>query len=206
MLPIPFLNTLPVVAREGDDPARDALVAKADDHLREWGDETIGLLDLMRPDRCRASTLDSLADFLNAAVDETDSDAIKRQKIFSAIKWHKRQGSWSGDVKPKLDTITGGDAFIVSEIESPYWVLNVGILEPAFFWSAFGFKSENGFDGIILDAGGGGVDEPGVIYIDLSVQTLTGGQLDSIRETLRDSVPAYYRVFIRWEAGEEEIG
>lgn len=194
-LPTPFKEFIP--RAYWDDPLSDVLAAKADEHVGEWRDDVLALAQLIDPARIPATLLDELGYTLNAGLFQADNERAKREKIRSAIQGHKKRGSWADDAKPKVDAIAGGDAQLYGNVGDAWWVLSVGLEGTGSpYWSAFGYDSESGFDGIILVGAGDEAVFPGNIRIDVDNSGLTADQVEQIKLELADVAPAYYRVIL----------
>ena len=107
-LPVPFKDFIP--RAYWDDPLSDVLATKADEHLEDWKADICNLSELIDPARIPAMFLDELGYYLNADLLPTDSERTKREKVWGAVEAHKRRGSWTADIKPKIDAIVGGNA------------------------------------------------------------------------------------------------
>ena len=192
MLPVPFKTFIPKIYWQ--DEKSDTLATEAEEHIEEWEQDVCQLEWLRQPERCPTGLLDELGYWLAAGINVQDTETEKRIKIATAVAAHKARGSFNFDAKPKVDAIAGGDSVIWSDVSEAWWVLTDGtsVLD----WSAFGFDSSEGFDGIILAGTGDEVIFPGNIRIDVDNATLTSAQVASLVLTLQDVAPAYMRVIL----------
>lgn len=198
MLPTPFVNYIPKYLNR--DTALLALATKIDEHLALWRSDVLDLNTIIDPVRMPEAILDDVGEYLSAGIVNQDSERIKRQKIWDAISSHRLRGTWQFDVKLVVDRIAGGDAQLVSDLTDAYWVLTDGTT--ANNWSAFGFQSLQGFDGIILTGGGDEEIFPGNVRIDVDNATLTPAEVEQIKAEILESA-GYLRIMLGYlVAGE----
>lgn len=198
MLPTPFVNYIPKYFNR--DAALVALATKIDEHLALWRADALDLNTIIDPVRMPVAILDDVGEYLSAGIVNQDSERIKRQKIWDAISSHRLRGTWQFDVKLVVDRIAGGDAQLVSSLTDAYWVLTDGTTVNN--WSAFGFQSLQGFDGIILTGGGDEEIFPGNVRIDVDNATLTPAEVEQIKAEILESA-GYLRIILGYlVAGE----
>lgn len=198
MLPTPFINYIPKYFNR--DAALQALATKTDEHLALWRSDALDLNTIIDPVRMPETILDDVGEYLSAGIVNQDSERIKRQKIWDAISSHRLRGTWQFDVKLVVDRIAGGDAQLVSNLTDAYWVLTDGTTVNN--WSAFGFQSLQGFDGIILTGGGDEEIFPGNVRIDVDNATLTPAEVEQIKAEILESA-GYLRIILGYlVAGE----
>ena len=198
MLPTPFINYIPKYFNR--DAALTALATRIDEHLALWRSDALDLNTIIDPVRMPEAILDDVGEYLSAGIVNQDSERIKRQKIWDAISSHRLRGTWQFDVKLVVDRIAGGDAQLVSSLTDAYWVLTDGTTVNN--WSAFGFQSLQGFDGIILTGGGDEEIFPGNVRIDVDNATLTPAEVEQIKAEILESA-GYLRIILGYlVAGE----
>ena len=202
-LPLPTDRYIPKLYPR--DSLLAALTDKMDEHIEAWRDDAASLAWLHQPERCPADLLDELGYWLAAGLDDNDTDRQKREKIAMAVQGHKRRGSWSEDAKAKVDAIAGGDSELWTEETEAWWVLADGTGPSTYNWSAFGFDSSEGFDGIILTGAGDEWVFAGNIRIDVDNAGLTTAQVEELKHELRDVAPAYFRVILGYESAGEFV-
>lgn len=203
----PFKNYIPVIFR--DDPKTDALAAKADEHINEWKQDLRDLERIMRPDETPSKYLDELNELLSANFKPYDDDYTRRKKIQTAILKHKYRGSFSLDVKGRLDLITGYSSRILKEDDvaifgTDDWILlsDGGVADSQVgtkYWAAMGVDGIDDDLGIAL-SGGEEVWVKVNCYIDMhegiNTAVLTSDVLDACELEMEDARPAYYKIFL----------
>lgn len=199
ILPVPFKEFIPKIYHE--DPLSDALAEKADETIERLFSSTDGISFLRDPARAPAVALEEFGLMLEAGFVPGDSDSIRRQKIATAVEGHKRRSTWMNDAKPKVDAVAGGDSQLFGVASDAWWVFTDGTDAASTDWSAFGFDSENGFDGIILSGAGDEGVFQGNIRIDVDNAALTAEQVEQIKFSIEDSAPAYMRVILGYVSG-----
>lgn len=201
MLPIPFERAIPSAYKEVGGEALDALTSKADEHLKAWRNDLIELAYIYVPERTKSQYLGVLGNFLNADVRPANTDRQKREKITNAITRHKQAATWVFDVKLIVDTYAGGDSSLLFDISEAWWVIADGTEPSAYDWSALGYESEQGFDGIIVTGAGDEPIFPGNVFIDVDNSSLTTAEVEELKVELQPSVPAYFRVILGYVSG-----
>jgi hypothetical protein len=201
-LPIPFKRYIPRLY--WDDPNSDILADKADAHLEEWKLDICRLSWLYQPERCPSELLNELGAWMNAGIAPGDSDDSKRKKILTAVQGHKRRGSWTQDVKPKIDTVAGGDSSLLSSpSNNGDWILLGGTEYPeTYYWATMAGDGTDDSLGLVLIGSALELGVAGNIYIDVDNASLTPAEVAEIVFTLElDIVPAYYKVHIGYIDG-----
>lgn len=197
MLPIPFVDFIPKLLRDHLGPGGAAFVAKMDEILTSLSDDAINVDRLVDPVRVPADLLDVFGAMMAAGLNDQDGETEKRAKIAKAVQGHRNRGRWDKDVKPKVDSVAGGNAQIFRAIDEDDAIFTGdGRTPPAFFWATF---STDGIDpdlGESLIGSGLEVEVAGNVYIDVDNPSLTADQVAQIVTDLADSVPAYYKVHI----------
>jgi hypothetical protein len=178
----------------------DKLIAfreKMDSIMTDLENDTLGLNDIIDPFKCPPNILSYLGDYLSAGIVENDSEAVKRNKIATAVASHKKRGSFVFDVKPKIDIIAGGDSAIYTGVGGDDWIIpGDGMTPTDFYWSALGADGIDDDLGISLIGAGDEVEIAGVIWIDCDNNFLEWEDLESIKLSIEDSIPAYYIVVL----------
>lgn len=200
MLPIPFENFIPSFFTRDDKLT--ALSDKTDEMLEEWKQDVLDLNKIIDPVRIPSLYLDDLGDYLNANLLDTDTDRQKRKKIVSAIESHKNNGTWADDIKPKIDNLIGGDASLYSSIDSDDFIVMGGeSSEPDYYWATMGVDGIDDDLGIAVIGEGDEVEIAGNIYIDVDDSTLTFAEVETLKDTLDGSIPAYYAIYLGYTSG-----
>lgn len=205
MLPIPLRDNIPALLRAKLDESQSGtdLIDQLEEYVLEWSEETFNLVYLKTPERCPASFLDELGNYVNAGITNLDEERTKRQKIRSAVKGHKLRGTWEADVKPKVDAIAGGDSQIFTPSNQADWImLGAETSDPDVYWATMGMDGVDDDLGIDLVGSFEELVIAGNIAIDVDNASLTSDELDNIVATLElDILPAYYRINIGYVDG-----
>lgn len=202
MLPIPLLKYIPKVFADKSRSDTVAMCTEADRQLALWLVDIQNLYYLQDVDRCPAKFLDQLGYIVNAGIKNTDSETIKRQKIYTAIQTHKIRGSWEDDAKLRIDAITGLDAVIYRGYEADDWILcGDGVVEVDTMLALLGEGVDADYLGMSLLGEGTEIEIAGNIYINchdgVTSSTLTAAQIAAIVDEIStDVVPAYMRVYL----------
>jgi hypothetical protein len=200
MLPIPFINYIPIFFERDDKLI--AFADKIDEFLIGIKDDTIGLNDLLNPFKAPVQVLDYFGDYFNAGINIFDSEHTKRIKIATAIQSHKKRGSFVFDAKPKIDAIAGGDSQILKTFGADDWILTGDGLTPsAYYWAAMGTDGIDDDLGILLVGSGDEIIVAGNIFIDVDNNSLTAEEQLRIRIELEDIAPAYMIVHVGYLDG-----
>lgn len=199
MLPKPFLKFIPKIFRE--DTKAIAMANKIDTHLAEWGKDVIDIKRFHRPDEMPSQFLDEAGYELAANILNTDSETIKRRKIYNAISTHKLGGTWKYDLKVKIDNITGLSAALYYPTHTADWILSGDGVTENDYEATMGVDGIDDNLGIDLMGDGTEVEIPGNVYINchegITDPVLSVDQLKQIRaEIISDVLPAYYRLYL----------
>lgn len=201
MLPIPFEKYIPEYFKR--DEKLISFANKVDYWLESFKVDTLCINDMVDPVKIRNNLLIELGYLLDAGINQLDSDRVKRQKITTAVKGHKKRGTWADDAKPKIDAIAGGDSKIISGVGGDDWILTGDGETPlSYYWAVMGADGIDLEQGISLIGDGAEIEIPGNIFIDVDNESLTEEQVnDIVLELENDVVPAYYRVIIGYVDG-----
>ena len=193
MLPTPFEKFIPKIYRR--DSGLVAMSDKADTHISDWKADILRIASFIDPARIPNNLLVEVGDMLSAGIGAEDSDRIKREKIVNAVVGHKQRGLWVEDVKPKVDAVAGGDAQLFPVVgQDDFILVGDGNTPSTHFWSILGGDGAATDYGIRLVGEGEENVLKGVILIDVDNSLLFAAEVDQIRLTIEDSVPAYYIV------------
>jgi hypothetical protein len=195
MLPIPSRDYFPTAFRDGDDLTRDAFHSKLDSINGDSSDEAKSLFHLNDPARVSAACLDALGEFLAAGLLPVDSEAMKREKIASAVETHKLRSLWVS-LKAIVDATTGYSAVVFGGAASD-WSVRVGDLVA--YVAGFEWMLRGGSAGVGIIRTGSGAESiiPGNIYVDVGTSGLTAGQVAQIvASIISDVASVYYRIFL----------
>lgn len=194
-LPIPFIDYIP--AGFTRDTKLIAFADEVDKVLNAILDETKELDNLFDPARTKAVVLDALGEYINAGVNDNDSEGIKRLKIYQAVASHKVRGTFIYDVKPKIDNIAGGDSVIFRAIdEDDFIFVGDGLTPSAYYWAALGCDGIDDGLGPSFIGSGMEIEVAGNVYIDVDNNALTAAEQTAIELDISDSVPGYFYVHI----------
>ena len=195
MLPIPFERYIPKFFTR--DAKLTAFANEVDTVLQGIIDETKELNNIYDPARTKASVLNLLGEYLNAGIQDGDSEDIKRQKIYQAVATHKVRSTFEFDVKIKIDNIAGGDSQIFRAIdEDDFIFVGDGLTPSAYYWAALGADGIDDGLGPSFIGSGMEIEVAGNVYIDVDNSSLSAAEQEQIRLDIADSVPAYYYVHI----------
>ena len=201
MLPRPFVNYIPTFLNRNDTLL--ALANKIDEHLDEWQQDVLDLNTIIDPARMPVSILDDVGQYLTAGILSSDSERVKREKIWNAIQSHQLRGTFQFDIKPTIDTITGLDASIFSGFDnSDFIVLGNEAADPDVFWATMGIDSVDDNLGIDMVGAGDELVLAGTILIDL------GGLFNDIAAlelATVDKIPVYFNVVFGYVVNNEFI-
>lgn len=170
MLPLPFIDYIPQQLRQNINAQGQAFVDKIEELLTDISEEVLALYWLKLPERCPAKFLDELGFWLSAELNNFDTERDKRKKIYQAIEIHKRQNSWTQDLKIKCDNITGYSAQIIKALGTTgKWVLiGDGTTPSTYKWASLG--ADDGTDpdlGLALIGDSADIEQRGNIFINL---------------------------------------
>jgi hypothetical protein len=204
MLPIPSIDYIPKIFKDKSSVETLALTDKIDENLLLWLQDVKDLENLLDVDRCPENFLLYLGNMLNAGATSFDSDRGKRQKIHSAVKTHKKRGSWIDHAKIVIDAVTGYSSSRFTVMDSDDWILcGDGLVETGTDWSLLGGDGTHPY-GMSLLGAGDEVEIWGNVYINchegVYTSTLTAEQIETIVFNISDDiVPAYVRVYLGYE-------
>lgn len=206
MLPVPFLDYIPKLFRDNLQTETTALCNKADTHIELWKNDILNVQYLLDPDRCPSAFLSTLGAYLSAGIKSTDSDSVKRKKIYYAIETHKLRSTWDGSAKIIIDAITGLDARLINSRafmdDMTIWVECDGVNNVGMKWAPEGCGDDAVYKGIKESCPGGDIEPEiaGLIYIDchygVNVSTLTAAQIAEIVDNYQDIAPAYMIIYL----------
>lgn len=203
LLPIPTIDHIPPYDRA------EHLCNKMDKIFSEVQEEIIGLKHIADPFACKSVVLDVFGKMVNANMRKTDSEDIKRHRIYSAIKDNKLFGTWLR-VKSLIDSICHGDAKLVFQEPNDTWMLcGTAQMEESSrsTWACLGLdqqSAENNMYGIALD-GVPTIWQKGVFNIDVDNNHLTTKEIELLHETLYSSTPVGMTIRIGYTVGTELI-
>lgn len=193
MLPENFDDYVPKFYKR--DAKLNAFTAKMDEIITYLKEDTLNLNKLIDPIQIPASLIVELGYYLNAGINDSDSESIRRDKVVNAISGHKRRGSFNLDAKPKIDIIAGGNSQIIRGFDLDDWILvGDGLTPTAYYWAALGADGIDDDLGISLIGAGDEIEVAGNVYIDVDNSTLTSDEQEQIRLSMLDIAPAYYIV------------
>ena len=204
LLPIPTIEHIPPYDRA------EALCNKMDSIFLGIQKDIISLKNILDPFACPSGVLNAFARFLNANCKETDSEDIKRHRIWSAIEDNKLFGTWQ-QIKRTIDSICGGDSQIVFSVPDDIWILcgDGGIVDTQIkeTWVVFGIdenSAQTNLYGIALD-GVPTLWQKGVFNIDVDNDHLTQSEIDLLYETLFPTTPVGMTIAIGYLVGTELV-
>lgn len=203
LLPIPTINHIPPYDRA------DHLCNKMDKVFSEVQEEIIGLKHIADPFACKNIVLDIFGQMVNANMRKTDSEDIKRHRIYSAIGDNKLFGTWSR-VKNLIDSICNGDSRLVFQEPDDAWMLmgdeqTQDIGRPT--WAVLGLNeqtAETNMYGIVLD-GVPTIWQKGIFNIDVDNDHLTSKEVELLYETLYSSTPVGMTIGVGYITGTEFV-
>lgn len=201
MLPIPFEKFIPAFFNR--DYKLYAMSNKINQNLNDWKKDILNLNNIIDVARIQTYLLNDIGEYLNAGILNSDSDRTKRQKIYSSVSGHKSRSLFRNNVKSKIDSIAGGDSSIYKisdngngEISSDWIMFGSELDDVINYWGTIG---EDGLDaelGLDLIGAGTEIEIPGNIYINVDNDSLTNDQINQIKLSIVDIVPAYYIVYL----------
>lgn len=203
LLPIPTINHIPPYDRA------EHLCNKMDKIFSEVQEEIIGLKHIADPFACKSVVLDTFGRMVNANMRKTDSEDVKRHRIYSAIGDNKLFGTWSR-VKNLIDNICHGDSKLVFQEPDDAWML-IGneqtqeLGRPT--WACLGLDeqtAETNMYGIALD-GVPTIWQKGMFNIDVDNDHLTSKEVELLHETLYSSTPVGMTIGVGYVVGTELV-
>ena len=203
LLPIPTINHIPPYDRA------EPLCDKMDKIFSEVQEEIIGLKHVADPFACKSAVLDTFGRMVDANMRKTDSEDIKRHRIYSAIEDNKLFGTWSR-VKGLIDSICGGDSKLVFQEPDDAWVL-MGDKQTQELgkstWAGLGLDeqtAETNMYGIALD-GVPTIWQKGIFNIDVDNNHLTAKEVELLCENLFSSTPVGMTIGVGYIMGTELV-
>ena len=203
LLPIPTIDHIPPYDRA------EPLCDKMDKIFSEVQEEIIGLKHITDPFACKSVVLDTFGQMVNANMRKTDSEDVKRHRIYSAIEDNKLFGTWSR-VKGLIDDICGGDSKLVLQEPDDAWII-IGdeqtqkLGRPT--WACLGLNeqtAETNMYGIILE-GVPTIWQKGVFNIDVDNDHLTTKEVELLYENLYSSTPVGMTIGVGYIMGTEFV-
>ena len=203
LLPIPTINHIPPYDRA------EPLCNKMDKIFSEVQEEIIGLKHIADPFACKPVVLDAFGQMVDANMRKTDSEDIKRHRIYSAIEDNKLFGTWSR-VKNLIDSICGGNSKLVFQEPDDIWML-MGDEQTQELgrstWAGLGLDeqtAETNMYGIILE-GVPTIWQKGVFNIDVDNNHLTTKEVELLYENLYSSTPVGMTIGVGYIMGTEFV-
>lgn len=203
LLPIPTIDHIPPYDRA------EPLCDKMDKIFSEVQEEIIGLKHITDPFACKSVVLDTFGQMVNANMRKTDSEDVKRHRIYSAIEDNKLFGTWSR-VKGLIDDICGGDSRLVTQEPDDIWLL-IGNEQTQQLgkstWAVLGLNkqtAETNMYGIILE-GVPTIWQKGIFNIDVDNNHLTAKEVELLYENLFSSTPVGMTIGVGYIMGTEFV-
>lgn len=203
LLPIPTIEHIPPYDRA------EHLCNKMDKVFSEIQQEIVGLKHIADPFACKSVVLDTFGQMVSANMRKTDSEDIKRHRIYSAIEDNKLFGTWSR-VKGLIDSVCGGDSKLVSQEPDDAWML-IGDKQTQELgrstWAGLGLDeqtAETNMYGIALD-GVPTIWQKGMFNIDVDNDHLTPKEVELLHETLYSSTPVGMTIGVGYVIGTELV-
>ena len=203
LLPIPTIDHIPPYDRA------EPLCDKMDKIFSEIQEEIIGLKHITDPFACKSVVLDTFGQMVNANMRKTDSEDVKRHRIYSAIEDNKLFGTWSR-VKDLIDDVCGGDTKLVFQEPDDAWML-IGDEQTQQFgrstWACLGLDeqtAETNMYGIALD-GVPTIWQKGIFNIDVDNDHLTAKEVELLYENLYSSTPVGMTIGVGYIVGTELV-
>ena len=203
LLPIPTIEHIPPYDRA------ESLCNKMDKIFSEIQKEIIGLKHIADPFACKSAVLDTFGRMVDANMRKTDSEDVKRHRIYSAIEDNKLFGTWSR-VKGLIDSVCGGDSKLVFQEPDDAWML-MGDKQTQELgkstWAGLGLNeqtAETNMYGIALD-GVPTIWQKGMFNIDVDNDHLTPKEVELLHETLYSSTPVGMIIGVGYVVGTELV-
>lgn len=203
LLPIPTIDHIPPYDRA------ENLCNKMDKIFSEVQEEIICLKHTADPFACKSSVLDVFCKMVDANARKTDSEDVKRHRIYSAIEDNKLFGTWSR-VKGLIDNICGGDAKLVFQEPDDAWMLcGTERIEESSrsTWACLGLdqqSAESDTYGIALE-GVPTIWQKGMFNVDVDNDHLTSKEIELLYETLYSSTPVGMTIWVGYIEGTELV-
>lgn len=203
LLPIPTINHIPPYDKA------EPLCNKMDKIFSEVQEEIIGLKHITDPFACKSVMLDTFGQMVSANMRKTDSEDIKRHRIYSAIEDNKLFGTWSR-IKGLIDDICGGDSKLVLQEPDDIWIiigdeLTQKLGRPT--WACLGLDeqtAETNMYGIALE-GATAIWQKGIFNIDVDNNHLTAKEVELLYENLFSSTPVGMTIGVGYMMGTEFV-
>ena len=203
LLPIPTIDHIPPYDRA------EPLCDKMDEIFSEVQEEIIGLKHITDPFACKSVVLDTFGQMVNANMRKTDSEDVKRHRIYSAIEDNKLFGTWSR-VKGLIDDICGGNSKLVFQEPDDVWIIIGDELSQELgksTWAGLGLNEQTAkinMYGIALD-GVPTIWQKGVFNIDVDNNHLTTKEVELLYENLYSSTPVGMTIGVGYMVGTEFV-
>ena len=203
LLPIPTINHIPPYDRA------EPLCNKMDKIFSEVQEEIIELKHTADPFACKSVILDTFGQMVNANMRKTDSEDVKRHRIYSAIEDNKLFGTWSR-IKGLIDDVCGGDSKLVFQKPDDAWIIIGDELTQEFgrlTWACLGLDeqtAETNMYGIALE-GVPTIWQKGVFNIDVDNDHLTAKEMELLYENLYSSTPVGMTIGVGYIMGTEFV-
>lgn len=203
LLPIPTINHIPPYDRA------EPLCDKMDKIFSEVQEEIIGLKHITDPFACKSVMLDTFGQMVSANMRKTDSEDVKRHRIYSAIEDNKLFGTWSR-VKGLIDDVCGGDSKLVLQEPDDIWIImgdeqTQKLGRPT--WACLGLDeqtAETNIYGIALE-GVPTIWQKGIFNIDVDNNHLTAKEVELLYENLFSSTPVGMTIGVGYIMGTEFV-
>ena len=203
LLPIPTINHIPPYNRA------EHLCNKMDKIFSEVQGEIVGLKHIADPFACKPVALDTFGQMVSANMRKTDSEDIKRHRIYSAIEDNKLFGTWL-QIKNLIDGICGGNSKLVFQEPDDAWIL-IGNEQTQELgrstWAGLGLDeqtAETNMYGIALD-GIPTIWQKGMFNIDVDNNHLTTKEVELLHNTLYSSTPVGMTIGVGYVVGTELV-
>lgn len=219
---------IPKVLKDNIDASGQALIDYVNDLIEDIKEECLGLAKLQTADEAPASLLDNLGYTYAAELSQKDTETQKRVKILLAVQGHKFRGTWSFDIKPKVDNESGLDATLFKNEDNRKrcWYGTGGEYK-GYYWAGE-FTAINGKTWF----GNNEVELAGVVYIDIGsiimiytdsnaviytnsagviynkasyASDYSAGFLQNIVNAIKNNIPAYFKVYIGFSNGSNKF-
>jgi hypothetical protein len=202
MLPKSFLKVLPKIYQDKGEASTLALAEKMDSIFTAIENDIKSLGTLHDPVRCPYWILNELGYFLNADLKNIDTEAVKRQKIETAIESHKNGGTWNKSIKLIIDSVVGGNSVIVTYVGyDDFVVCGKGDEPAAYYWAGVGGKDDALPYGIYIYGKGYEEGIKGVVRIDVGSSTLTAAEVENLKSQILRFSPAYMIIILGYISG-----
>lgn len=113
MLPKSLLNYIPDPLLDNLDANGQALIAYMDNFCNEIFQDILNIWYFKFPEITPSQTLLYWNDYLEAEMNQNDTERQRREKLYTAVQRHKLRSTFEGDIKIRIDNVTGKDSDIV---------------------------------------------------------------------------------------------